>query len=218
MRVGLRDHSAWSRLVFSLLLGIVVFLIAPQRWQFALRGEVAWVIGVTCMLLLAVLGVGDASAAHARRHARNEDERAWVISAIIVAAVAVSLGSIVILLRKNSAPEGTAALRTVVALLSVMVSWLLTHTTFAFRYAHHYYGDPEGPATERRGLEFPGRTAPTYWDFFYYSFVVGMTCQVSDVQVTSSSMRLLTLGHGILSFFFNTGVLALAINIVAGLL
>jgi uncharacterized membrane protein len=218
VKLWLRDHSAWSRLVFSLLVGIVVFFLTPGRWQPALRGEVGWVTAVTLTLVLALLAVGDASPAHCRRHARNEDERAWVITAIIIAAVAVSLGSLGLLLRKDSAPAGTAALRSCVALVSVVVSWLLTHTTFAFRYAHHYYGDPVGPATERRGLEFPGKDPPDYWDFFYYSFVVGMTCQVSDVQVTSSSMRKLTLSHGILSFFFNAGVLALAVNILAGLL
>ena len=89
---------------------------------------------------------------------------------------------------------------------------------FAIRYAHYFYGDPEPKGRRRGGLAFPGVENPDFWDFVYYSFVVGMTCQVSDVQVTSRSMRRLTLAHGVLSFFFNAGVLALAVNILASAL
>ena len=218
MSLAARAPQAWTRLLICVLIGVVVFLLAPDRWQLPLRAEFAWVIGIATLLSLAGLAIGDATPETVRRRARHEDERGWVVFAIIVTAAAVSLGSLGLLLRKDAGPPDTASLRLTVALLSVVASWLLTHTTFAFRYAHHYYGDPEGPETERRGLTFPGRAAPDYWDFFYYSFVVCMTCQVSDVQVTSRSMRLLTLGHGILSFFFNAGVLALAVNILAGAL
>jgi uncharacterized membrane protein len=91
---------------------------------------------------------------------------------------------------------------------------------FALHYAHRYYrDDPETPEADATGgLKFPGDAPPHYWDFLYFSFVIGMTSQVSDVQVTSRPMRRLVLGHGILSFAFYTIVLALSINIVAGLI
>lgn len=103
---------------------------------------------------------------------------------------------------------------------ALAASWLTIHMVFAFRYAHRYYqaalqvgemADTDGP-----GLKFPCADAPDYFDFMYYAYVVGMTSQVSDVQVTSREMRRLTLVHGILSFGFNMLVLALSINVVAG--
>jgi uncharacterized membrane protein len=89
---------------------------------------------------------------------------------------------------------------------------------FGMRYAHTYYGDNESSDAPVGGLEFPGDTSPDYRDFAYFSFVIGMTCQVSDVQITSKSLRTLALIHGILSFCFNTVILALTINTVSGLL
>jgi uncharacterized membrane protein len=86
------------------------------------------------------------------------------------------------------------------------------------RYAHAFYGDSDDPYRHAAGLEFPGERAPDYFDFAYYAFVVGMTCQVSDVQITSRKMRRLTLMHSVLSFGFNTIILALLINTVSSLL
>ena len=107
----------------------------------------------------------------------------------------------------------------VLAILSVLLGWFTLHTVVAFRYAHLYYAPaPEtaGQARDARGLEFPGTREPDLWDFLYYSFVIGMTAQVSDVQVTSAVMRRTTLAHGVTSFFFNTVILALSVNIAAG--
>ena len=109
------------------------------------------------------------------------------------------------------------ATRLVLAGLTVVASWTLADTTFALHYAHHYYGDrpAAGAQQDRGGLTFPGEEQSDYWDFLYFSFVIGMTCQVSDMQVTSRPMRRLTLVHGVLSFFFNILILALAVNLLA---
>ena len=103
---------------------------------------------------------------------------------------------------------------------AVLASWLLIHTVFTLHYAHVFYRSKQEADVEGLGggLIFPGGDKPEYEDFAYFSFVVGMTCQVSDVNVTSCSMRRLTLLHGLLSFVFNTAILALTINILAGLL
>ena len=145
--------------------------------------------------------------------------RFWKIALIVLAVVILAIVGIRVL-HKPAGGEAAPAVRVILACLAVVASWLLVHTTFAIHYAHFYYGDPDGkgPLEERGGLQFPGDAPPDYWDFMYYSYVVGMTCQVSDVQVTLHHMRRLTLIHGVLSFFFNTGVLALAINILAGVL
>lgn len=87
---------------------------------------------------------------------------------------------------------------------------------FAVHYAHDYYRDNGDPNSGKASLDFPQETQPDYCDFLYFSFVIGMTCQVSDVQITSRAMRRLALVHGVLTFFFNTVILALSINIIAG--
>lgn len=103
--------------------------------------------------------------------------------------------------------------------LTIVGSWLLVHTIFASHYARLYYQEGKTLAEcKDDGLDFPGDTEPDYWDFLYFSFVIGMTSQVSDVAVRSRTLRRLSLLHGILSFFFNTSLLAMTINLVAGLI
>src|SRR5262249_22304016 len=105
-------------------------------------------------------------------------------------------------------------------LSTVISTWALVHTIYSLRYAHAYYGNSGEPGVHQHagGLLFPGDRPPNYFDFAYFSFVVGMCCQVSDVQITSRRMRRITLIHSILSFGFNTLILALLINTVSGLL
>jgi uncharacterized membrane protein len=99
----------------------------------------------------------------------------------------------------------------------MLFSWILIHTIFTLRYAHIYYGDDENkPDIHAGGLIFPGGNRPEYMDFAYFSFVLGMTFQVSDVQITTARLRKLALVHGLLSFGFNTIMIALTINLVAG--
>jgi uncharacterized membrane protein len=106
---------------------------------------------------------------------------------------------------------------TVLAGLTLLLSWLFTHTLFAVHYAHAFYTDQAADCPP--GLMFPGKQEdPDYWDFLYFSFVIGMTSQTSDVQVSSRPWRRLALAHGLLSFLFNAVVLALCINLLAGLL
>jgi uncharacterized membrane protein len=106
------------------------------------------------------------------------------------------------------------------AITTVVTSWGLIHTMFALRYAHIFYlrNDERTDARGGSGLKFPGESEPDYLDFAYFSFVLGMTCQVSDVQITSRRIRRLALVHGALAFVFNTAILALSINLVSGLL
>ncbi len=198
--------------------GVVVFSALPESMRLAVRLSAAWVAGVMLFLGLTALVIADASPERVRRRARLLDQRRSVILAVIVAAAAVSLLALGFTVQKQPGETALAlATRIVLAGLTVVASWTLTHTMFALHYAHDYYGD--GPAAgddDRGGLAFPGGELPDYWDFVYFAFVVGMTCQVSDVQVTSRAMRRMTLIHGVLSFFFNAVILALAVNLLAG--
>lgn len=185
-----------------------------------MRMAVAWVAGVALFLGLTTLIIARGTPERVRLRARQLDARRWVILFIIVTAAAVSLLALGLTLHKEAGETAMVlASRLLLTALTVVASWTLTHTMFALHYAHHYYGDGPDPGDDDRGgLAFPGGELPDYWDFVYFSVVVGMTCQVSDVQVTSRTMRRMTLVHGVLAFFFNTVILALAVNLLAGAL
>jgi uncharacterized membrane protein len=220
MRViaALRNLYAGGRLILAGVLGAILVLLLPASLRPAERLTLAWIAGVALFLGLTAWAVIGASPERLRQRYRQLDPRRWVILGLIIAAGTISLFALGFTLQKP--PEETIAirvLRLVLAGLAVVASWTLTHTTFALHYAHYFYGDGPrpGPADDRGGLAFPGGEEPDFWDFLYFSFVVGMTCQVSDVQVTSRPMRRLTLLHGVLAFLFNTVILALAVNLLA---
>ena len=109
--------------------------------------------------------------------------------------------------------HGLDATTLVLAGLGAPLGWFVLHTAMAFHYANlHYFDDPETSDDDTRDLQFPGCAEPGPWDFLYFSFVVGMTAQVSDVQVKTRVMRQAVLGHGVVSFFFNTVFIAMAVN------
>lgn len=153
--------------------------------------------------------------------AKMQDPGRLTILSLVTAAACASLLAIGFILHDaKHLSVLILMLHTGLSVVTIIGSWLLVHTIFAIHYAHEYYQDDLSTPVldDMGGLEFPQETQPDYWDFLYYSFVVGMTSQVSDVQVTSRTMRRLTLIHGVLSFFFNTAILAMSINIIAGLL
>ena len=210
---------AGSRVLFCAAVAAIVVAVLPETMRLSIRLACGWVVGVALYLGATLLIIVGAPPERVRQRARLVDPRRSVILAIIVAAAAASLIALGFTLQRE-AHEGAAALaaRLTLAGLTVVASWTVTHTVFALHYAHHYYGDGPAPGADddRGGLAFPGDALPDYWDFLYFSFVVGMTCQVSDVQVTSRAMRRMTLVHGVLSFFFNTVILALSVNLLAG--
>ncbi|MEA2782612.1 MAG: hypothetical protein QOK29_4156 [Rhodospirillaceae bacterium] len=209
----LRPWTATARIGFSALFGLAVEILLRQIWPSSLATILAWNAAVVCFLFLTFQVIADRSIASIRRRAARLDTRTWVITTLVILAACASLFGLALNLH---GPDGVLpnypVLRVVLAGATVLGSWSLIHVIFALHYAHLFYGAAEG------GLIFPGERDPDYWDFLYYAFVVGMTCQVSDVQVSASSLRRLTLAHGVLSFFFNTVILALAVNIGAGIL
>jgi len=209
--------AAGGRVFLCAAAGACVVTLLPDTLRLPIRFAAGWVVGVALFLGITAFIIAGASPDRVRRRARVVDPRRWVILAIIVCGAAVSLVALGFTLRPAGQESATAfAARLALAGLTVIASWTVTHTVFALHYAHHYYGDGPAPGDDDRGgLAFPGNEQPDYWDFFYFSFVVGMTCQVSDVQVTSRAMRRITLMHGVLSFFFNTVILALSVNLVA---
>jgi uncharacterized membrane protein len=236
MSVYRLSHSR-PRLLVSLIVGAVVYALLPGNLTVPIRFIVAWDLGIVSFLAL-VLGMAmRATPQKVRFRAQREDENAWVILVLVVGAALASMIAIGIVLHQAKDLQGWIATAAIaLAGLTILLSWLMAHIMFALHFAHAYYGDgpdaddtpndgsnedPDGQGSLDNfagGLDFPGKEDPDYWDFLYFAFVVGMTCQVSDVQVTSRRMRRLTLGHGLIAFLFNTVVLALCINILASLL
>jgi uncharacterized membrane protein len=216
----LRDLSPGPRLLICVAVGVAVFLSAPVSFGPAIRSALGWIAAAGCFLGLTAFAVGGAPPERLRALAREQDARRWVILGLVILAAMVSLIAVTVLLHKQDG-EGLIERVLRIALVAgvVIESWLLTHTVFALHYAHGYYGDGPVPAEDRGGLQFPGDSShPDFWDFLYFSLVIGMTCQVSDVQINGVHMRRLATMHGVLSFFFNTGILALTINLLVAAL
>lgn len=200
------------RLFLSTLLGIVIAVALPPQWALAVRALVGWDIALAVYLSVTLWLMAHATVAHIRRRASTEDEGKFIILTMTVAAALASIGAIVMELgvSKGHTPSPMALL---LAVVTIMLSWCFIHTIFALHYAHEFFG--EGSDRLEGGLDFPGKDDPDYWDFIYFSFVIGMTFQVSDVAVTSKFIRRLVVAHGIVSFIFNTALLALMVNIAA---
>ncbi len=208
-----RTARRQPRLVLSAALAVVIYLLLPATLEIQTRGIIAWDAGCAVFLVAVLTMMLRATIERMERRAKVQDENRIAILVLCVAAVCVSLFALGWELHFAKRLPGGAGWRTALAALTIVLSWGFTHTIFALHYAHEYYEDPKKPR-----LIFPGGVPPDYTDFLYYAFVVGMTFQVSDVQVAERELRRLTIVHGILSFFFNTVILALAINLAAGLL
>ena len=164
-----------------------------------------WVVFFTC------------SPAQMREVAKKEDgSRLFVFILVLVSSLASMVTVLFLILSKTSSSDRGWYIA--VAIAGMLLSWIMVHSTFCFHYAYMYYGnDDEQPETHAEGLEFPEEKAPDYLDFAYFSFVIGMTFQVSDVVITSRDIRRQVLVHGLLAFALNTFVVALTVNLVAGL-
>ena len=208
--------GAMPRLASALALAIAAFLAQPASISWHTRAVASWDLGTIVYLGLAWWLIARADARGTREHALSQDQSSYLIFLFVVSAACasiVAIGFVAATIKELTFwPRAWHLALTVVALMS---SWLLIQTVFAFHYARRYYDRAGRGGAEPVDLLFPGKREPDYLDFAYYSFVIGMTSQVSDVAVTSRRMRRLTLIHGFLAFVFNIAVLALSINIIA---
>ena len=210
------------RLSASILSGVIIFLLLPAGWRLSLRAILAWDGFAAIFLLLALLAFAAERLDQMEQAAEAQREGEWTIFAVTLIGVSMSFVSITqeFELLKNS--HQMEQFRVALVALTLLLTWLVTHVCFAFRYAHEYYErepDPsQGGVLVCGGLDFPGGQAPDYWDFMYFSLVLGMTFQVSDVEITSRKLRRLATLHGLLGFMFNTVLLAFAVNLAASLL
>ncbi len=206
-----------GKLLAAAVMGAAVAALLPDGMRLPTRSLIGWDLGVALYLILTFTMMRRADVDSIRKRAAEEDEGAFAILLLSIVATATSLVAIVFELGASKQAPGNAAFTHVLlATGTILLSWTFVHTIFSFHYAHEYYG-------ERRdgkigGLRFPDDPKPDYRDFLYFSLVIGMTSQVSDVLVTSKVIRRLAAVHGVLSFFFNLTVLALTVNMVANLI
>jgi uncharacterized membrane protein len=191
--------------------GAVTLVLLALPWRTSTRILVGWDSGVVLYLALIVAVMARASVDNIRQRAAVEDEGAI---ALLVLSTASALASLAAVLGELGHAPGPY--RIALGAGTILLSWAFMHTIFALHYAREFYG--EGRDARIGGLVFPEDEHPDYWDFLYYSLVVAMTAQVSDVQITSKTIRRLTAMHGVISFFFNLTILALAVNIVSALM
>lgn len=207
-RIVRRRRFNLSALLFIILIGI----FTAGKMQPPAAIVLAFVIAASVFLASVAWLFSHADVASIRVRARQEDEGifGFLLSSVVVTAVVLVAIGIELRMGGTSGVFGLA-----IASLSLLVSWLFMNAMFALHYAHAYYGDDK--RNERRGgLEFPSEKNPDYWDFAYFAIVIGMTFQVSDVQISSRSMRHIALLHSVIAFFFNVFIIALTVNIVAG--
>jgi len=200
---------ARPRTFISIAIGVVAFFLLPGSLRLVTRLLIGWDIFVTFYLVLAYIMMFRCDLTHIRRNAVLQDDGRFLILLVTALGAFASIAAIVFELGAShrSVPELT------LATVTIALSWATVHTTFALHYAHDYYrGSKPG------GLQFPSgdqHDHADYWDFVYFSFVIGMTAQVSDVGITDKTIRRTATAHGIISFVFNTALVALMVNIAA---
>lgn len=216
----LRSFDAHQRVMTAIAVGAVVFFSATGLHRLALQIILTWNAFAFTIILLCWIRIIFADVRTVVRSAKLQDAGRTAIFLFVIAAACTSLFTVAFLLGTAKGLHGRALTgHILLAAGTVVCSWFLVHTVFTMHYAHTYYRQTKtgGGPEKGQGLEFPGKREPDFLDFAYFSFVIGMTFQVSDVQITSRKLRRLAMVHGMLSFGFNTVILAFAINLVSGL-
>ena len=208
-----------QRLIIALLLALSFYLFIRKVHLHPLV-QVLYVWDVFALVILSISWIvfWRRSVGQIRQFARRDDGSLTYIFSLIILASFGCLFSLVLLFITRENISNSEFLYLLAILPAMVFSWLLIHTTFAFDYAHMYYDDLQGDTVHHAaGLNFPKESKPDYLDFAYFSFVIGMTFQVSDVTISSRKIRRLVLLHALISFVFNTFIVALTINLIAAL-
>jgi uncharacterized membrane protein len=215
MRRSLRHLGNRPSLLTSSGIAILAGTIGMLWWRPVTASLIGWDVGVTLYVLLSTRLMIRANVASIRHRAQRLDPGKWgvLIGAVLVASASLVAIGVELVAAKGSPHAGAAA---GLAAVTVLLSWIFLHVFFAQHYAHDYWLDSQ-ERDAPKNLDFPGNEQPDYLEFLYFSFTIGMTAQVSDVVTRTAAARRVVLLHGALSFLFNTAVLALGVNLAAGL-
>jgi uncharacterized membrane protein len=208
--------KAIYRLLLSLLVAIIGYLFSDlllvNRSSVMMVG---WIFFSTTLVSLDWFTFLSTSQSQIRAQAKEQDESSIAIFIIILLSIIASITGVFVIVVNR---EQNSVLPLILGSAGMACSWIMLHTIFTIRYAHLYYGNhPTSDKLHHGGLRFPNEEEkPDFVDFAYFSFVIGMTFQVSDIEITDKRMRRLVLMHSVISFAFNTFIVALTINVLAG--
>jgi uncharacterized membrane protein len=215
----LRIIWARPRLFVCALVGVIVGLVLPGEWRPVTRGLVGWNVGVWLYLVAVGVMIFHSENRDIHRRAVLQDEGRNAILVATAVASTASFGAIFAQLASiKDLPFAIKSLHILLALSTILGSWLFVHLTFALHYAHEFFrvAKPDASGTWIGGIVFPGVQVPDYPDFLYFSYVIGVACATADCNITGRPLRRLALAHCVLAFFYNNAVLAMSINIGAG--
>lgn len=215
MKAVLRSLTARPTLVWSLVAGMALGLVCPGL-PLRERLLAGWCLATTLFVVIVSYKLARMSPERFSRRTDALDEGAVTILILSMLAAALGFAGVIFELQASHAHDGTSALSLSLMVATIVCSWFFIHTIFAIHYAHVYYN---GSGRGKASLDFGGDTdPPDYWDFVYFSVAIGASSATSDTNLRSRTMRRIVAAHAVFSFFFNATVLALAINIAAGLL
>ncbi|MGZ4968903.1 MAG: DUF1345 domain-containing protein [Methylobacter sp.] len=214
----LRHIKVRPRLMSTLMvIGTLHFLLLPESWRTVTRLLTAWDFGIFLYLILISVMMSKSDVDTIRSRATAQDEGAIIILVFTIVTVMASLVAIVAELATAKAQNDTSHAHIILTGVTVILSWMFMQAMFALHYTHEYY--IRSSKTDNGGLEFPDKNLqPDYWDFIYFSFIIGTAAQTADINIVSQSFRRLVTLHCVIVFFFNLIILALTVNIGASLL
>ncbi len=200
------------QLLIAALLGALVGILALLTTRTTFAPSLAWDAAAISFLLLRWRDIWRLDGEATKATAADEDSSTLLDDFILIAAALIGLATVVLVLSNQvTGDEEEAVIRTVLGIVSVVLAWAVVHTVYTLKYARLYYAEPEG------GIEFNTPDLPSYADFAYVAFGIGMAFQVADTNLQTRTFRVMVLGHALLSFLFATTILAVTINLVAGL-
>jgi uncharacterized membrane protein len=210
--------NSFQKLFVCIAVSVAVYLIVEiKNIDLLTHVMIGWDTFSLCMIAFSWITFFITSSKQIREQARVQDQTSSIIFIVVLVSTLASILAVLLLLVTKHDGNHGMNWRLIIAAGGMIFSWFLIHTIFTLRYAHIYYGDHATiPNQQRGGLEFPDDASPEYIDFAYFSFVLGMTFQVSDVEITSKRFRTLALLHSLVAFAFNTIMIALTINVIAG--
>ena len=209
----------WHRAFISLLMGVLTFfMVQLSDLEVIFSAISGWIAFSATFLFLNWVIVFKRKVSGIREKAREDDGSAFFVFLVILISSFASMVAVAVLITTQDDGIRSQKFYVPITVLAMILAWTTLHTQYLFHYAHEYYDkDKNGKKNQAEGLSFPDDESPNYLDFAYYSFCIGCTFQVSDVETTSKKLRKLTMVHSLISFFMNTFVVALTINLVAGL-
>jgi uncharacterized membrane protein len=214
-----RSIAIRPRVYLSALAGVAALMFLPGDWSASIRGALAWDLSAAVYLLLAFrVMLTCASDVMRARAARQDDSRMVILAIILLAIIASFIAIVGLLAEAKESPQHLKILRLGLAAATIILAWTEMQVVFTLHYAHEFYRPSGGEKSVAEGLEFRGDNNPDYWDFFYFATSIGAASQTSDVSIRTKPLRRIVTLHAIISFFFNTAVLALTINLAASMI